>query len=57
MSAQLIENFWLRTIFSGKTYFMLNIFSRMPDRDIYIITKSPPEQYSNSKIKFEEIGE
>ena len=30
--------------FSGKTYLMLKILSRMSDRDIYIITKSPPEQ-------------
>ena len=42
--------------FSGKTYLMLKILSRMPDRDIYIITKSPPEQYSNSKIKLREIS-
>ena len=42
--------------FSGKTYFMLKILSRIPDRDVFIITKSPPEQYSNSKIKIEEIG-
>ena len=41
--------------FSGKTYLMLKILSRMPDRDIYIITKSPPEQYTNSKIKIKEI--
>ena len=41
--------------FSGKTYLMLKILSRMSDRDIYIITKSPPEQYINSKIK--EISE
>ena len=27
----------------------------MIDRDIYIITKSPPEQYTNSKIKNKEI--
>ena len=27
--------------FSGKTYLMLKILSRIPDRDIYIITKSP----------------
>ena len=32
--------------FSGKTYLMLKILSRIPDRDIYIITKSPPEQYT-----------
>ena len=36
---------------------MLKIASRMPNRDIYIITKSPPEQYSNSEIKMKEIGE
>ena len=34
---------------------MLKILSRMIDRDIYIITKSPPEQYTNSKIKIKEI--
>ena len=43
--------------FSGKTYLMLKILSRMLDRDIYLITKSPPEQYSNSKIKFKEISD
>ena len=43
--------------FSGKTYLMLKILSRMLDRDIYIITKSPPEQYTNSKIKSKEIGD
>ena len=39
--------------FSGKTYLMLKNFSRIPDRDIYIITKSTPEQYSisNNEIK------
>ena len=37
---------------------MLKIFSpRQPDRDIYIITKAPPEQYSNSKIKIKEVRE
>ena len=40
--------------FSGKTYLMLKILSRISDRDIYIITKSPPEQYSNSKLKIKE---
>ena len=40
--------------FSGKTYLMLKILSRITDRDIYIITKSPPEQYTNSKIKIKE---
>ena len=42
--------------FSGKTYLMLKILSRISDRDIYIITKSPPEQYTNSKIKIKEIN-
>ena len=42
--------------FSGKTYLMLKVLSRIPYRDIYIITKSPPEQYTNSKIKIKEIG-
>ena len=36
---------------------MLKILSRIPNRDIYIITKSPPEQYSNSKIKFKETSD
>ena len=36
---------------------MLKILSRIPNRDIYIITKSPPEQYSNSKIRIEEISD
>ena len=43
--------------FLGKTYHMLKIFSRIPNRDIYIITKSPPEQYTNSKIKIKEISD
>ena len=43
--------------FSGKTYLMLKLLSRISDRDIYIITKSPPEQYSNSKIKIKEIND
>ena len=43
--------------FSGKTYLMLKILSRTIDRDIYIITKSPPEQYTNSKIKIKEISD
>ena len=33
---------------------MLKVLSRISDRDIYIITKSPPEQYTNSKIKIKE---
>ena len=36
---------------------MLKILSRMIDRDFYIITKSPPEQYTNSKIKIKEISD
>ena len=43
--------------FSRKTYLMLKILSRIPDRDIYISTKSPPEQYTNSKIKIKEISD
>ena len=41
--------------FWGKTYLMLKILSKTTDRDIYVITKSPPEQYSNTKIKIKEI--
>ena len=36
---------------------MLKILSRISDRDIYIITKSPPEQYTNSKIRIKEIND
>ena len=43
--------------FSGKTYLMLKTLSRIPDRDVYIITKSPPEQYTNSKIKIKAISD
>ena len=43
--------------FSFKTYLMLKTFSRIASRDIYIITKSPPEQYSNSKINIKEISD
>ena len=44
--------------FSGKTYLMSEIFSRIPpDRNIYIITKSPREQFSNSEIKTKEISD
>ena len=43
--------------FSGKAYLMLKILSRISDRDIYIITKSAPEQNLNSKIKVEEISD
>ena len=43
--------------FSGKTDLMLKILSRIADRDIYIIIKSPPEQYTNSKIEIKEISD
>ena len=43
--------------FSGKRYLMLKVLSSISDRDIYIITKSPPEQYTNSKIKIKEISD
>ena len=36
---------------------MLKILSRTTDREIYIITKSTPEQYSNTKIKTKEISD
>ena len=43
--------------FSGKTYLIIKSLSRIPDRDIYIITKSPPEQYTISKIKIKETSD
>ena len=43
--------------FSGKTYLMLKCLSRTTNRDIYIFTKSTPEQYSNTKSKIKETGE
>ena len=43
--------------FSGKTYLMLKILSRISDRDICIITKSTLEQYTNSKFKIKEIND
>ena len=36
---------------------MLKTHSRIPDRNIYLITKSPPEQYTNSEIKIKEIND
>ena len=36
---------------------MLKYLSRILDRDNYIITKSPPEQYTNSEIKMKEKEE
>ena len=57
-----IENGKSRTLlvgpsFSGETYLMLKILSPIPHRDIYIFTKAPQEQYSNSKIKVKEISD
>ena len=43
--------------FSGKSYLMLKFLSRISVRYIYIITKSPPEQYTNSEIKIKEISD
>ena len=43
--------------FLGKTYLTLEILSRMPDRDFYIITKSPPKHYSCSEITIKEMAE
>ena len=43
--------------FSGKSYLILKVLSRIPNRDICIIIKSPPEQHSNSKFKIKEIGD
>ena len=36
---------------------MLKVVAGMSNQDIYIITKSPPEQSSRSRIKIKEIGE
>ena len=43
--------------FLVRTYLMFKLLSRMPGRDINIITKSPPEQFCNSEIKVKELGE
>ena len=43
--------------FPAKTYLMLKILSRIPNRDFYIITKSPLGQYYNTQIKIREKGE
>ena len=40
--------------FSCKAYLMLKSHFRTPNRDIYIITKSPPEQYYISELKIKE---
>ena len=47
----------VRPNFSRTTYLLLKSFSRMPNRGFYIITKSPPEQCSNSEVKINKIGE
>ena len=44
-------------VFLGKIHLMLKNPSRLSDRDVYIITKLPPEQDSIPKIKIKEIGE
>ena len=36
---------------------MLKVLSRIPDRGVYLITKSPPEHYSNAKSKIKEISD
>ena len=43
--------------FPGKAQLMLKILSRKLNRDFCIITESPPEQYSNSRIKIKQISE
>ena len=43
--------------FSGKTSLLLKVLYRIPERDIYISNKSPPEQCSNAKTTIKEIGE
>ena len=42
---------------SGKIHIMPKYLSRIPNRGIYVITKSPPEHYSNSLSKINKIGE
>ena len=36
---------------------LLKFLSRIPNRDIYIITMSPSEQYLNSKIRIKKISD
>ena len=36
---------------------MLKFLPRIPERHVYLITKSTPEQYSNSRSKIKEIGD
>ena len=57
---RLRENNKTRTVgrsFSDQTHYMLKIFSRKPDRCLYVINKSRPEQNFNSKLKIKEIVE
>ena len=42
---------------SDKTYLIVKILSRIPNRDIHSFTESPSEQYSNSKIKNKNLRE
>ena len=42
--------------FAGKTHLLLKVLSRLPNWDVYITTKSPRDQYSNSKIKVKEVS-
>ena len=43
--------------FSDKTYLILKLRSRIPNQDIIIFTKSPPEEYCSSEINIKEIAE
>ena len=43
--------------FSGETPLLLKVLSRISDRNVLKFTRSPLEQYFNSKIKINEIGE
>ena len=48
----------VRPNFLDKSYFKLTKLSPIPtDRVVYIITKSPPDQYSNSTIKNKETSD
>ena len=37
--------------FPRETHPMLKNFSEVPNLDVYIIIRLPPEQYCNSKVK------
>ena len=41
----------------SKTYLMLSFSSRISNRNVYIFTKSPPEQNSFPEIQITEVGE